>query len=68
MKYHGHSTHRYRLPPADQVFFKNPLPYLLARETDIMVSGDCHNHGDASPQEKFPPINNNIGFVYFRWA
>lgn len=51
---------------ADQVFFKNPLPYLLARETDIMVSGDCHNHGDASPQEKFPPINNNIGFVYFR--
>lgn len=51
---------------ADQVFFRNPLPYLLARETDIMVSGDCHNHGDAVPEEKLPGINNNIGFVYFR--
>ncbi|KAG2431405.1 hypothetical protein HXX76_009420 [Chlamydomonas incerta] len=51
---------------ADQVFFKNPLPYLLAREADILVSGDCHNHGDATPMERLPPINNNIGFVYFR--
>ena len=31
-----------------------------------MVTGDCHNHGDAVPEEKLPPINNNIGFVYFR--
>ncbi|EFJ47863.1 hypothetical protein VOLCADRAFT_91495 [Volvox carteri f. nagariensis] len=51
---------------ADQVFFRNPLPYILAREADILVSGDCHNHGDATPMERFPPINNNIGFVYFR--
>ncbi|GIM06791.1 hypothetical protein Vretimale_11039 [Volvox reticuliferus] len=51
---------------ADQVFFRNPLPYLLAREADILVSGDCHNHGDATPMERLPPINNNIGFVYFR--
>jgi hypothetical protein len=27
------------LPLADQVFLRNPLPYLLAREADIMVSG-----------------------------
>ncbi|KAG2485729.1 hypothetical protein HYH03_015538 [Edaphochlamys debaryana] len=51
---------------ADQVFFRNPLPYLLARETDIMVSGDCHHHRDETPEEQLPPINNNIGFVYLR--
>ncbi|GFR42815.1 hypothetical protein Agub_g3705 [Astrephomene gubernaculifera] len=51
---------------ADQVMFRNPLPYLLAREADVLVSGDCHNHGDSAPMERLPPINNNIGFVYFR--
>ncbi|KXZ45724.1 hypothetical protein GPECTOR_51g710 [Gonium pectorale] len=51
---------------ADQIMLRNPLPYLLAREADILVSGDCHNHEDASPMERLPPINNNIGFVYFR--
>lgn len=48
--------------------FKNPIPYLIARETDIMVTGDCHNHDDSAPQERFSPVNNNIGFVYFRWG
>ncbi|PNH06928.1 hypothetical protein TSOC_006659, partial [Tetrabaena socialis] len=51
---------------ADQTLFRNPLPYLLARQVDVLVTGDCHNHDDRTPADRLPPVNNNIGFVYFR--
>ncbi|KAG2491365.1 hypothetical protein HYH03_010364 [Edaphochlamys debaryana] len=51
---------------SDQVFFKNPLPYLLARDADVLVTGDCWARDDTVPLGQLPPYPNNIGFVYAR--
>ncbi|KAG2425081.1 hypothetical protein HXX76_013990 [Chlamydomonas incerta] len=52
---------------ADQVFFRNPLPYFMARpDIDIMASGDCQKRDDVVPQDRFPQIGSNIGVLYLR--
>ncbi|GLI71053.1 hypothetical protein VaNZ11_015968 [Volvox africanus] len=50
----------------DQVFFRNPLPYILARDIDVLVSGDCSKRQDSLPKSRFPPGPSNIGLLYFR--
>ncbi|EFJ47677.1 hypothetical protein VOLCADRAFT_91672 [Volvox carteri f. nagariensis] len=50
----------------DQVFFRNPLPYIVARDIDILVTGDCGARDDVTPAVQFPKINSNIGLIYFR--
>ncbi|GIL61716.1 hypothetical protein Vafri_16116 [Volvox africanus] len=52
----------------DQIFFRNPLPYILARDIDILVSGDCSKRQDSVPGSRFPPPRgpSNIGLLYFR--
>ncbi|GLI71074.1 hypothetical protein VaNZ11_015963 [Volvox africanus] len=51
---------------SDQVFFRNPLPYMLARDIDVLVTGDCGARDDETPSARFPKINSNIGLLYFR--
>ena len=52
-----------------QVFFRNPLPYFMARpHIDIMVSGDCQKRDDTVPQDRFPPIGSNIGEPVRLWG
>ncbi|GIL61718.1 hypothetical protein Vafri_16116 [Volvox africanus] len=51
---------------SDQVFFRNPLPYMLARDIDVLVSGDCGQRDDVTPAALFPRINSNIGLLYMR--
>ncbi|KAG2452156.1 hypothetical protein HYH02_003188 [Chlamydomonas schloesseri] len=51
----------------DQMFFRNPLPYFMARPNiDIMVSGDCQKREDSTPLDRFPQIGSNIGVLYLR--
>ncbi|KAG2500296.1 hypothetical protein HYH03_001874 [Edaphochlamys debaryana] len=51
----------------DQVFFRNPLPYLLAREADVQVTAYCINLGaDTVPEARAPMWAVNIGFLYMR--
>ncbi|PNW84175.1 hypothetical protein CHLRE_04g224300v5 [Chlamydomonas reinhardtii] len=51
----------------DQVFFRNPLPYFMARpDVDVMVSGECQRRDDTIPLDRFPRVANNIGVLYFR--
>ncbi|GIL86029.1 hypothetical protein Vretimale_9067 [Volvox reticuliferus] len=50
----------------DQIFFRNPLPYILARDIDVLVSGDCSKRQDSLPVSHFPPGSSNIGLLYLR--
>ncbi|KAG2491366.1 hypothetical protein HYH03_010365 [Edaphochlamys debaryana] len=53
---------------SDQVFFKNPVPYFLERDGDVLVSSDaCMARDDVVPEGDLPhgmPVN--IGLLYIR--
>ncbi|EFJ39875.1 hypothetical protein VOLCADRAFT_100431 [Volvox carteri f. nagariensis] len=52
---------------SDQVFFRNPLPYIVSRDIDVLVTGDCSSRLDTVPQSHFPSnIKTNIGLLYMR--
>ena len=51
---------------SDQVFFRDPLPYLLDRDADVIVTGDCAGRDDRVGSFTLPPTNNNIGLLLFK--
>ena len=51
----------------DQIFFKDPIPYILERDADVTVTGDCVGRDDRVGRFTLPPmINNNIGLLMLR--